>query len=75
MYHTNTVCYTSVSKGSLFKYKVNEKIDPDKIKKLTLDGIGLRKENGYGQITILIVSKNLVILKYILLEVKQKSIF
>lgn len=66
MYHTNTVCYTSVSKGSLFKYKVNEKIDPDKIKKLTLDGIGLRKENGYGQITILSsIPKNLVILKYI----------
>jgi len=53
MYHTNTVCYTSVSKGSIMKYKINEKINPEKIRELVLNGIGLRKEDGYGQIAVL----------------------
>lgn len=53
MYHTNTVCYTSVTKGSIMKYRVNEKIDPEKIKELAQNGVGIRKEDGYGQIAIL----------------------
>lgn len=53
MYHTNTVCYTSVSKGSIMKYKINEKIDPEKIRELVFKGVGIRREDGYGQIAIL----------------------
>lgn len=53
MYHTKTVCYTSVSKGSIMKYKINEKIKPEKIKELVKNGVGIRKEDGYGQIAIL----------------------
>jgi len=53
MYHTNTVCYTSVSKGSILKYKVSEKIAPEKIRELVSNGIGIRKEDGYGQIALL----------------------
>lgn len=53
MYHTNTVCYTCVTKGSILRYKVNERIDPGKIRELVLNGVGIRKEDGYGQIAIL----------------------
>jgi len=53
MYHTNTVCYASVTKGSVMKYKVNEKIDPEKIRELAFSGVGIRKEDRYGQIAIL----------------------
>jgi len=65
MYHTNTICYTSVSKGSIMKYRVNEKIDPEKIRELTNNGVGIRKEDGYGQIAILgRIPDNLIISGY-----------
>lgn len=53
MYNTHTVCYTSISKGSIMWYKVNEKIDPDKIREFTFNGIGMRKEDGFGRIAVL----------------------
>ena len=53
MYHTNTICYTSITKGSILKYRINEKIDPEKIKEFVSNGVGLRKEDGYGQVAVL----------------------
>ncbi|HPU63167.1 MAG TPA: CRISPR-associated protein [Mobilitalea sp.] len=53
MYHTNTVCYTCVTKGSILRYRVNEKIDSEKIREFVSKGVGLRKEDGYGQIAVL----------------------
>jgi len=50
LYRTNTVCYTAVLKGSVIKYRVEGKINPDRIKKLASEGVGLRREDGYGQI-------------------------
>ena len=34
-------------------YKVNEKIDPDKIREFTFNGIAMRKEDGFGRIAVL----------------------
>lgn len=53
MYHTNTACYTAVSKGSIMKYKVYEKVNLEKIKEFVLNGVGIRKEDGYGQVAVL----------------------
>lgn len=53
LYRTNTICYSAVSKGSIAKYTVDEKIEPDKIKSLVEAGVGLRREDGYGHIAIL----------------------
>ncbi|NLK70094.1 MAG: CRISPR-associated protein [Clostridiales bacterium] len=72
MYHTNTVCYTSVAKGSIMKYKVNEKINPEKIRQLALSGLGIRKEDGYGQIAIFSkIPDKLAVTEY----VKNKSFY
>jgi len=72
MYHTNTVCYTSVTKGSIMKYKVNEKINPEKIRQLVSNGVGIRKEDGYGQIAILSkIPDNLILTEY----VKSKNFY
>ncbi len=65
MYNTNTVCYSAVSKGSVIKYSVEEKIEPIKIKELIEKGVGIRKEDGYGQIAILNkIQDNLVVSEY-----------
>lgn len=66
LYNTNTICYTAVSKGSIIKYKVNEKVSAEKIKELTIKGVGLRREDGYGQIAILKdIKDKITITKYI----------
>ena len=53
LYNTNTICYSAVSKGTVLKYEIDEEIDPDKIKGMVNKGIGIRKEDGNGQIAIL----------------------
>lgn len=65
LYRTNTVCYSAVLKGSVIKYRVKEMIDPNKIKKLITEGVGLRREDGYGQIAILSkIQDDMVVSKY-----------
>lgn len=53
MYKTNTICYTAVSKGSILKYKISGSVNKQKLKEVVSNGVGLRKEDGYGQIAIL----------------------
>ncbi len=53
LYNTNTVCYKAVVKGSIIQYRVEEKINPEKIDEIVKKGVGLRREDGYGQIAIL----------------------
>ncbi len=65
MYNTNTVCYSAVSKGSVIKYRIEEKIEPEKIRELIAKGVGIRKEDGYGQIAILnSIQDNLIVSGY-----------
>jgi len=65
LYRTNTVCYSAVLKGSVIKYRVEEKIDADKIRKLIAEGVGLRREDGYGQIAILSkIQDDIVVSRY-----------
>jgi CRISPR-associated protein Csx10 len=53
LYKTNTVCYSAVTKGSVLKYEVNENINEKLVSKLESDGIGLRREEGFGLIKVL----------------------
>lgn len=53
LYNTNTICYSAVSKGTVLKYEIDEEINPNKIMELANNGIGIRREDGNGQIAIL----------------------
>ncbi|HHV29772.1 MAG TPA: CRISPR-associated protein [Clostridium sp.] len=74
LYRTNTICYSAVSKGSVIKYRVEEKIDPDRIRKLATEGVGLRREDGYGQIAILNnIPDDIVVSRYKKKEILPKA--
>lgn len=74
LYNTNTVCYTAVSKGTVLKYQVEEEINPEKIKELVNSGVGIRKEDGNGQIAVLgKIQDTLTVLKKDKDEDKGKS--
>ncbi|HOQ17576.1 MAG TPA: RAMP superfamily CRISPR-associated protein [Defluviitaleaceae bacterium] len=74
LYRTNTVCYTAVLKGSVIKYRVEGKINPDRIKKLASEGVGLRREDGYGQIAVLgKIQDDMVVSRYRKNDIVEKS--
>lgn len=53
MYRTNTVCYSAVSKGSILRYDYEGAIDLEKVQVIEAEGIGLRREDGFGYIKVL----------------------
>jgi len=61
-------------KGSVIKYRVEGKINPDRIKKLASEGVGLRREDGYGQIAVLgKIQDDMVVSRYRKNDIVEKS--
>lgn len=74
MYRTNTICYNAVLKGSVIKYRIEEKIDSDSIRKLITEGVGLKREDGYGQVAVLNkIKDDIVVFGYKKNEIIQKA--